>query len=171
MVARPCCWANASRSLPGRVQTLWLGHTTCISGDSDLCGGTGGLTDVGICLCAGLDPRRVVLFGELLAFFRGHLSGFAVRRAGRGSDYRGLSRSDATEPWDVPRGQVGLRADDDARYLVEAAEIDDLVVHDLDHVEGLARRHRVDEHEAMDADRVLRVQDRVLVLCTTTSNA
>ena len=66
--------------------------------------------------------------------------------------------------WDIPLLQVGLGADDNTRNLIHSAEVDDFVVHDLDHVERLARGDRVDEHEAVDADRMLRVEDGVFIL-------
>ena len=60
--------------------------------------------------------------------------------------------------------QVGLGTDDDTRDVVHSAEIDDLVVHDLHHVERLLGRDGVHEHVAVDADGMLGVEDRVLVL-------
>ena len=60
--------------------------------------------------------------------------------------------------------QVGLGTDDDTGNLVHSAKIDDLVVHDLHHVERLLGRDRVDENIAMDANGMLGVEDRVLVL-------
>ena len=42
--------------------------------------------------------------------------------------------------------------------------VEDLLAKDSDHLEGLLRRHRVNEHVAMDTDEVLRVHDAVLVL-------
>ena len=42
--------------------------------------------------------------------------------------------------------------------------VEDLVADHLDHLEGLQRGDAVDEHVAVDADKVLRVEDAVLVL-------
>lgn len=42
--------------------------------------------------------------------------------------------------------------------------VEDLVADDLDHLERRVRRDRVDEHVPVDADEVLGVEDRVLVL-------
>jgi len=42
--------------------------------------------------------------------------------------------------------------------------VQDLVADDLDHLKRLLRRDAVDEHVAVDADEVLRVEDAVLVL-------
>lgn len=67
--------------------------------------------------------------------------------------------------------QVSLCADNDARNRVHAAEVGDLLVDDVDHVEGLARRDGVDKDEAMDADGVLGVEDGVLVLRASSERA
>lgn len=58
-------------------------------------------------------------------------------------------------PGDIPGGEVGFRADNDTWYLVKTAEVDDFVVHDLDHVEGLAGGDGVHEDEAVDANSML----------------
>lgn len=63
-----------------------------------------------------------------------------------------------------PLGQVRFRAYNHTRDLVHAAEIDDLVVHDLYHFKGLFVRDGVDEDIAVDADGMLRVEDGVFVL-------
>lgn len=51
--------------------------------------------------------------------------------------------------------------------MVHPAEVDDLVVDDLDHVERFAGRHRVDEDVSMDAYGMLGIQDCVFVLSET----
>jgi len=61
-----------------------------------------------IILCASLDPGGVVLSSETLTFILGDLS----------------------------LGEVVLGTDDDTRNRAHAAEVDNLVVYDLDHVEG-----------------------------------
>ena len=45
--------------------------------------------------------------------------------------------------------------------------VQDLVANDLHHLEALGRGDRVHEHVAMNADKVLRVQDAVLILHST----
>ncbi len=50
--------------------------------------------------------------------------------------------------------------DDGERYQV----VEDLVTQDPDHLERLLGSDRVDEHVAMDADEVFRVQYRVFIL-------
>ena len=64
----------------------------------------------------------------------------------------------------LPGLQVDFGADHHTGDGVHAAEVDDLVVHDLDHVEGLVICDRVDENVAMDANGMLGVEDGVLVL-------
>ncbi len=49
--------------------------------------------------------------------------------------------------------------------------VEDLVPDDLDHLEGRHGRDRVDQHVAMDADEVLRVQDAVFVLAAAVSQS
>ena len=66
----------------------------------------------------------------------------------------------------LPLGEVVLGTDDDARYRAHATEVYNLVVDYLDHVEGLPRRDGIYENEAVDADGMFGIQDRVLVLCT-----
>lgn len=63
-----------------------------------------------------------------------------------------------------PLFQVDLGTDDDTWYLVHAAEISDLVVDDLDHVEGLSRGNRVDEDVTVYAYGMLGIEYRVLIL-------
>jgi hypothetical protein len=48
--------------------------------------------------------------------------------------------------------------------------VQDLVPDDLHHLKRLQRRHAVDEHVAVDADEVLRVEDAVLVLAGRVDN-
>ena len=64
----------------------------------------------------------------------------------------------------LPLGEVVLGADDDTRYRAHATEVDNLVIYDLDHVEGFPGRDRVDEDEAVDSDGMFGIQNRVLVL-------
>ena len=103
---------------------------------------------------------------------------WATRRVG--SDHgtsdptkrRETSRTVAEGLWrgkKIRRGSIpGLQVDFGTDYYtgdgVHAAEVDDLVVHDLDHVEGLVICDRVDENVAMDADGMLGVEDGVFIL-------
>jgi hypothetical protein len=48
--------------------------------------------------------------------------------------------------------------------------VQDFVPDDLHHLKRLQRRHAVDEHVAVDADEVLRVEDAVLVLAGRVDN-
>ena len=65
---------------------------------------------------------------------------------------------------DVPMLKIYLRSDDDTGYLLDATEIHNLVVDDLDHVERISRRDRIDKDIAMYSDRVLGIQYRELIL-------
>ena len=60
--------------------------------------------------------------------------------------------------------EVSLGTDDDAWYGVESAEGDDLVVHDLNHVERFAGGDGVHEDVTVNANGMLGVEDSVLVL-------
>ncbi len=55
----------------------------------------------------------------------------------------------------IPVLEVYLGAYDYTGNGVHAAEVDNLVVHDLNHVEGLVVCYGVHEDEAMDADGML----------------
>lgn len=61
--------------------------------------------------------------------------------------------------------EICLGTDDDTWDGVEAAEVDNLVVYDLDHVERFPGGNRVDEDIAVDANGMFGVKDGVLVLC------
>jgi nanoRNase/pAp phosphatase (c-di-AMP/oligoRNAs hydrolase) len=60
--------------------------------------------------------------------------------------------------------KVYLGADYDTGDFLYSTKVDDLVINDLDHFKGISRGDRVDENKAMDADGMLGVEDRVLVL-------
>lgn len=47
--------------------------------------------------------------------------------------------------------------------------IEDLVANDARHFEALLAGDRVNDHVAMDADEVFRVEDAVLILCIVSS--
>jgi len=96
------------------------------------------LANVNVGFRTRLDPRSLVCLCELLAVRRCHL----------------------TVVFEVHFG-----ADDDAGDIHYAAEVDDLVIDDLHHVEGLAGRNGVHEDVSVDADGVLRPEEGVFVLC------
>ena len=48
--------------------------------------------------------------------------------------------------------------------------VQDLVTNDLNHLERGQRRHGIDKHVAMDADKVFGVQDAVFILVAQTTN-
>lgn len=75
-----------------------------------------------------------------------------------------LSGRRTREPRHIPILQIGFRADYDARYLVQAAKIHDFVVDNLNHVEGLARRDRVHEDEAVNTDGMFGIEDGIFIL-------
>jgi hypothetical protein len=45
--------------------------------------------------------------------------------------------------------------------------VEDLVADDAGHFEALFRGYRVDDHVAMDADEVFRIEDAVFILCSS----
>jgi hypothetical protein len=45
--------------------------------------------------------------------------------------------------------------------------VEDLVADDAGHFEALLRGYRVDDHVAMDADEVFRIEDAVFILCSS----
>ena len=92
---------------------------------------------------AGLDPRAMQGLGKRLALRLGHLA---------------------------LRVQVALLAHQHARHRGRACVVQNLVVHRLDHLKGRSRGNRVHEHIAVDANRMLRVQDRVLILPSRIDN-
>ena len=59
----------------------------------------------------------------------------------------------------VPLWKVYLGADYDTWDLLYSTKVDDLVVHDLDHVERISRGNRVYENKAVDANCMLGVKD------------
>jgi hypothetical protein len=50
----------------------------------------------------------------------------------------------------VPLWKVYLGADYDTGDLFDPTEVDNLVINDLDHVEGISRGDRVDENKTVD---------------------
>ena len=64
----------------------------------------------------------------------------------------------------LPLWKVRLRADDNARNLLNSTKVDNLVVYDLYHIERIPRCDGVHKDEAMDADGMLGVEYRVFVL-------
>lgn len=55
----------------------------------------------------------------------------------------------------VPLWKVYLGADYDTRDLFNPTEVGNLVMYDLDHVEGISRGDRVDENKTMDPNGML----------------
>jgi hypothetical protein len=55
----------------------------------------------------------------------------------------------------LPLWKVYLGTDYDTRDLFDSTEVDNLVIHDLDHVKGISGGDRVDENKAMDANGML----------------
>lgn len=47
---------------------------------------------------------------------------------------------------------------------MHAAEVDDFVVDDLNHVEGFVICHGVDKNETVDANCMFRIKDGILIL-------
>ena len=65
---------------------------------------------------------------------------------------------------DIPGLQVEFGAYYYTRDGVHPAEVDDLVIYDVHHIERLVVCDRVHEDVAMDADGMLGIENRVLVL-------
>ena len=66
--------------------------------------------------------------------------------------------------------QVALLADNNAGDVLGARVIENLVVYGLDHLKAVARGNAVDQDVAVDADRVLGIEDRVLILTSSVDN-
>ena len=62
--------------------------------------------------------------------------------------------------------QITFGSNYDAGNFGQTTKIDNLVVHDLNHVERVSGCYGVYEYVAVDSDGILRVQGRVLVLYT-----
>jgi hypothetical protein len=75
-----------------------------------------------------------------------------------------MKGGDGLKGYMLPLSEVILGTDDDARYRAHATEVDDLVINDLDHVEGLPRGDGIHENETVDTDGVFGVEYRVLIL-------
>lgn len=133
-----------------KIRICWVGSNGC---------GRLVRTNIYIGLCASLDPGSVILSCEALTFVGGDLSESPIRTQ------VGASR-DGLECGMLPLGEVVLGANYDAWYRAHAAEVDNLVVYDLDHVEGFPRRDGVDKDEAVDSDGMFGIQYRVLILVT-----
>ena len=73
--------------------------------------------------------------------------------------------------WRVAKGLEGLVGQRTGEWIGWASYkvVKDLFPNHLDHLERGERGYRVDEHVAMNADEVLRVQDAVFVLFRNTS--
>ena len=55
----------------------------------------------------------------------------------------------------APLRKVYLGADYNTGDLFNPTEVDNLVINDLDHVEGISRGDRVDENKTVDSDGML----------------
>ena len=64
----------------------------------------------------------------------------------------------------IRHGQITLGAHYDTGDFGQATKVYDLVVHDLYHVERVLGGYRVYKYVAMDADSILRIYRRVLIL-------
>ena len=118
---------------------------------------TGGLTDVDVLLCAGLEKGGLVCVCQLLPLKRVDLS--AEKKKRQVSPHAaGHGRAD------LLLQEITFGADNDTGQICEAAKVYNLIVDDLDHVERVAGGDGVDEDVAMDADGVLGVEGGVLVL-------
>lgn len=122
-------------------------------------------TDVNIVLRARFNPCAVHLLGQLLSVLRVNLTPIEQSNINACPPDRRIYL--ARPENDLRHRQIALGANNDARDLANAAEVNNLVVHDFDHVERVARGNRVDEYVAVYPDGVLRVYRRVFVLCTT----
>ena len=60
--------------------------------------------------------------------------------------------------------QIALLPDNDTGHGLGSGVVQDLVVDSLDHVEAITRGDAVDEHVAVNANGVFRIEDRVLIL-------
>jgi hypothetical protein len=58
----------------------------------------------------------------------------------------------------IPGLEIYLGSNNDARNIIHPTKVHNLIVHNLNHVEGIARGDRVDKNIAMYADCMLRVQ-------------
>jgi len=60
--------------------------------------------------------------------------------------------------------KVHFRADNNTRNIRYTAKIDNLIVHNLDHVKGISARDGVHKDIAMNSDRVISTQEGELIL-------
>lgn len=97
-----------------------------------------GLGHVRVEACTGLDLGAVKLLGQLLAVLDGDLA--------------------------LLGAQIALVADNHQGHPAHAKVVEYLITNDLDHLVRLFGSDGIDEDVAMDADKVLRVQDAILVL-------
>jgi hypothetical protein len=65
--------------------------------------------------------------------------------------------------------EIYFGTDYDTGNLFDATKVDDLVIHDLNHVERISRGDRVNENKSMDANGMLGIENRVLILVVVVS--
>lgn len=70
----------------------------------------------------------------------------------------------------VFNSQIGLVSNENSWHLFGSAGVQDLVVENSDEIERGLGSHRVDQHVAMNADRILSMEDGVLVLSRGVQN-
>ena len=62
--------------------------------------------------------------------------------------------------------EITFRTDNNTGKFCDAAKVYNLIVDDLDHVEGVARGNGVHEDIAMDSDGMLGIERRVFILAS-----
>lgn len=114
------------------------------------------LTDTEVFLRAGLYPRCIIYFCELLAFRRLDLPTEKKKKINNRSI--GFMRTSSLLL------QVRFGANDHTRYLLNPTKIQDPIVEDFGHFQGITRRHRVNNNIAMCANCMGGVYERKFVL-------
>jgi hypothetical protein len=106
----------------------------------------------------GFGPRALELFGQGFAVFGGDLTLF-------GTEVGFVAYNDDGDPVD---GLCGLSESVHLGNLLEWPEthevVEDLITDDARHFKALLASNRVDNHVAMNANKVLRVKDTILIL-------
>lgn len=137
------------------VSFFWLACFLCLLDLADHA--LEGFADVLVVACTGLDKPAAQLFGETLTIGGLDLSLFGAEV--------GLVRYDLDGHgvgtlFEVGGSDIGLR-----RWMNRAYQVvEDLLANDSDHFKALLGSDRVDDHVAVDANEVLAVEYRVLIL-------
>lgn len=115
------------------------------------------LTDAEVFLRAGLCPCCIIYLCELLSFRRLDLP------AERGEKFnnRGIGIVHKTSSLLL---QVRFGPNDHTRYLLYPTKIEDPIVEDFGHFQGITRRHRVNNNIAVCANCMSSVYEREFVL-------